>query len=89
MLADVLYLRDIQEMPSTSDWQSIAKGNWATNVHAVLNDLANELLSVSSLVTGKETFLRRTDLNAALPEIAEAADSFAIFSSILRILKIE
>ena len=78
MLADVLYLREIQEMPSTSDWQSIAKGNWATNVHAVLNDLANELLSVSSLVAGKETFLRRTDLNAALPEIAEAADSFAI-----------
>ena len=78
MLADVLYLRELQQMPSTSDWQSIAKSNWATDVDAVLNDLAKELSSVSSLVTGKETFLRRADLNAALPEIAEAADSFAI-----------
>jgi len=77
-LANVLELREIGHLPPTAEWQAISGAGWRSKVETLIKKQDSVLKSVAQDVSGKEAFLRRTDLDAAVPLIAEAADSFAL-----------
>ena len=77
-LANVLELREIGHLPPTSEWQAISAAMWRSNIETLINEYESVLKSVAQDVAGKELFLRRVDLDAAVPLIGEAAESFKL-----------
>jgi KaiC/GvpD/RAD55 family RecA-like ATPase len=77
-LANVLELRELGHLPPSGEWQAISSAGWRSNVETLLKEYESVLDSVARDIAGKETILRRTDLDAALPSIGEAAKSFAL-----------
>jgi len=77
-LASILELREQGNLPSSGEWQAISSAGWRPNIETLLKEYELVLDGVAQDVSGREVILRRTDLDAALPSIGEAAKSFAL-----------
>ena len=78
VLANVLELREIGHMPAQGEWQAVSANSWKSTVETLLTEYESVLKSVAQDILGKELILHRKDLDPAVPQIAEAAKSFAL-----------
>ena len=78
LIADVMELREIGQMPNQADWQQISGNEWMSSTAAAIREYESVLAFVEQDIAGKEVILRRNDLDPAVAKIGEAAESFAI-----------
>jgi hypothetical protein len=78
LLADILELREMGHLPTSAEWQAVSDTEWRSSVELWLVECERVLADVTQETEGHESFLRRTDLDAMLRPIAEAAKSFAL-----------
>ena len=78
VLTDVLELQEKGQLPPNTEWQAVSASDWRSNADLWFSELEKVLAGVSQDVLGKESFLRRTELDVALGPIGEAAKSFAL-----------
>lgn len=78
VLAHILELRETGHLPPSAEWHAISAASWRQNVESLLKEYESMLGGVAQDVATREAILRRTDLDAALPSIGEAAKSFAL-----------
>ena len=78
LLADILELQEMGQLPANAEWQTVSAADWRSNVELWLAELEKVLAGVTEEIKGHELFLRRTDLDTALSPIGDAAKSFAL-----------
>lgn len=78
VLGNVLELKEIGHIPAQTEWQAISANSWKSTVDTLLTEYASVLESVAQDMSGKDLLLHRKDLDAVVPQIAEAAKSFAL-----------
>lgn len=78
MVADVLGLRETGQVPTSSEWTSIAASDWASEVGQSLDEYSRLVDEISSEIVGHATILRETQIEQLVSKITTAAKSFPI-----------
>jgi hypothetical protein len=78
LLAAILEMKESGQLPSDAEWAAIARADWRSTAQSLCGELDDTLEGVNHDLRGKESMLRRTDLDAAVVPIGQAAKSFVL-----------